>query len=315
MAQWARVSAIRYGGSADQDDHIATNVAEACELIDLAALDKPDLIALPECFNALGITVRPHTSLAEPIDGFTVDALRKKAKQHGCHIVCPIYLIESNQLRNAAVLIDRKGGIAGMYFKMWPTIGEIEEGVIPGTEAFVAQTDVGPIGFAICFDLNFRDVGQANRDQGARLIVFPSMYRGGISTRIWAYDFGVYLLSATPSEMSHLCDPMGRVLGDLWDYQPVMTRTINLDFEIFHIDRNQDHWKALRAAYGEHILLDIAGPEGVFLLASTHPEKTVADMIQETGMEPRHDYFRRSTLRREQALEMPPATKDGISSG
>ncbi|MBI4556034.1 MAG: carbon-nitrogen hydrolase family protein [Candidatus Hydrogenedentes bacterium] len=302
MACYARISAIMYRGSSIQENHVAANIEEVCALIDRAALDEPDLIALPECFNALGLRDRSLISTAEPLDGPTVRTIAKKASEHHAYIVCPLYERRDDKTYNSAVLLDRQGEVAGVYHKMWPTIGEIEEGITPGKEAVVVSTDFGKVGFAICFDLNFRPVGEQNAAQGAKLIVFSSMYRGGLSTQIWAYDFGCYLVSATPSEMGHFCTPLGRVLGDLWDYQPVMTRAINLDFEILHIDTNERQWEAIRAKYGRHVTLDIYGPEGVFMMTSDHPEISIQDIIREFGLEPRSAYFARATQRRAQAL-------------
>jgi hypothetical protein len=128
------------------------------------------------------------------------------------------------------------------------------------------------------------------------------MYRGGISARVWAFDYGWYFVSSTPSEMSHFCDPLGRVLGDLWDYQPVITREINLDFEILHIDTNERQWDAIRRKYGRQVTLDIVGPEGVFMLTSESPTVSAAEIVREFGMEKRRDYFIRSARRRSEAL-------------
>lgn len=306
MARKARISAVMYGGSREQKNHVEANVRETCSLIDRAALEQPDLVVLPECFNALGLADAPLTSTAEPADGPTVTAMAAKAREHGTYIVCPIYEWRDGAIYNSAILLDREGRVAGTYHKMWPTVPEMDEGVRPGEETLVVDTDFGKLGFAICFDLNFRPVGEGSRDKGAKLVAFSSMYRGGISTRIWAYDFGFYLVSSTPSEMSHFCTPVGRVLGDLWDYQRVMTREINLDFEILHIDENNSRWDDIRRAYGRHVELDIYGPEGIFVLTCQHPEKTVHDLIEEFELEPRREYFARSTRRREEALRGRP---------
>jgi predicted amidohydrolase len=305
MARDARISAIMFGGNSQQDDHVAANVADACALIDKAALDQPDLIALPEVFNALGLRDQPLTSTAEPVDGPTVTAIAAKAKDLGTYIVCPIFEKKDGKIFNSSILIDRSGAVVGAYHKMFPTISEIEEGITPGTEVFVAQTDFGKVGFAICFDLNFRPVGEANAREGAELVVFSSMYRGGLSAQIWAYDFGCYLVSSTPSEMSHFCNPMGRVLGDLWHYQPVITRTINLDFVVLHIDANERQWDAIRAKYGKQVELDIYGPEGVFMLTSKHPDRSAEQIVAEFGLEPRSAYFKRAARVRDEALKGP----------
>jgi len=302
----ARISAVMYRGSSRQEKHVEANTQEACGLIDRAALERPDLVILPECFNALGLQGAPLTSTAEPADGPTVQALAAKAREHKTYVVCPIYEWKDGAIYNSSILLDREGRVAGTYHKMWPTVGEIDEGVRPGESTVVVDTDFGKLGFAICFDLNFRPVGEGNRDKGAKLVAFSSMYRGGISAQVWAYDFGFYLASSTPSEMSHFCAPTGRVLGDLWDYQPIMTRELNLDFEVYHIDENARRWDDIRKKYGRYVEMDIYGPEGVFILTSNHAEVTVEDLAREFELEPRRAYFERSTRRRDEALRGGP---------
>src|SRR2546429_164022 len=81
------------------------------------------------------------------------------------------------------------------------------------------QLDFGRVGCAICFDLNFRDVAEGLVATGAEILFFPSMYRGGLQLRIWAHDFGRFILSATPGEGSALVDPLGRVLVESSRYQ------------------------------------------------------------------------------------------------
>ncbi|MBI5092169.1 MAG: carbon-nitrogen hydrolase family protein [Candidatus Hydrogenedentes bacterium] len=304
MARKARISAIKFGGSREQTNHVAASVGEACALIDQAALDEPDLIALPECFSFLGWDNHKMVDSAEPLDGPTVTAIAAKAREHHAYIVCPIVLAKDGKFYNASILLDRRGEVMGAYYKMFPTTYELDEGITPGEKAWVAHTDFGKVGLAICFDLNFRPVAESIAEQGAELVVFSSMYRGGISARIWAYDFGWYFVSSTPSEMSHFCDPFGRVLGDLWDYQPVMTREINLDFQILHIDTNSQQWEAIRRKYGRGVSLDIVGPEGVFMLTSESPEVSAMDIVREFGMETRRDYFARATRRRNEALAL-----------
>ena len=42
-------------------------------------------------------------------------------------------------------LFDRDGKVVGAYDKVFPTIGEIEDGTLPGKEAKIFQTDFGRV--------------------------------------------------------------------------------------------------------------------------------------------------------------------------
>jgi predicted amidohydrolase len=298
-----------FRGAEASSDPVGANLERACALIDHAAEEEADLIILPEAFNLTGLPGEEWVERAETLDGPTVSALAERARRHGAYVVCPMFQRVDDTVFNSAILLDRSGVPMGSYHKMYPTVMELDLGVRPGEEAWVAETDFGKVGFAICFDLNFRAVGEANARQGAELIAFPSMYRGGLSARIWAYDFGCFLASATPSEMSHFCDPLGRVIADQWAYQPVVTRRINFDFHILHIDTNERRWADIRAKYGARVELDILGPEGVFMLSSVDPDLTADDVIAEFGLEPRRAYFARANVRRDAALRSPSVTK------
>ncbi|MDX9971711.1 MAG: carbon-nitrogen hydrolase family protein [FCB group bacterium] len=301
MAKMARIAAIMYKGSSVQEKHAEANVREVGALIDRAMPEQPDLIVLPETFNSLGFG-GDAVKAAEPSDGPTLTAMAAKAAEHKVWIVSPIYEWRDGAIYNSAILLNREGRIAGTYHKMYPTVGEMDAGVRPGQETVVVDTDFGKVGMAICFDLNFRPVGEGNREQGAKLLAFSSMYRGGLSAQIWAYDFGFYLVSATPDEMSHFCTPVGRVLADSWHYQPIVTREVNLDYEVLHIDFNYSRWEDIRKKYGKLVEMDIYGPEGIFMLTSKHPEMSVADIMREFDLESRKDYFARSIRRREETL-------------
>ena len=96
-----------------------------------------------------------------------------------------MYERAGGRVYNAAVLIDRKGKVAGVYRKMFPTPGEIEDGITPGTEAPVFETDFGRVGMAICWDLHFpREVCWPMAERGVQLICWPSMYAGGFQLRM-----------------------------------------------------------------------------------------------------------------------------------
>jgi predicted amidohydrolase len=45
--------------------------------------------------------------------------------------------------------------VAGRYYKMFPTVGEIEKGIVPGKRVIAYETDFGRVAMIICFDLTF----------------------------------------------------------------------------------------------------------------------------------------------------------------
>lgn len=306
MARYARVSTVSCGGAgkrAAPEETIAANREAQLRLVEQALYDQPDVVCLTEVITWYGLDKSALALAAEPLDGPTVGSFADVARKHGTYIVLPLYTKEDGEIFNSAILLDRRGEVAAVYHKIHPTIGEIEMGVTPGTETVVAETDFGRVGFAICYDLNFRDVGEGNRDGGAELVFFPSMYRGGLQLSIWAHDLSFFVAAATPGDGSRIIDPLGRVLIESEvGYQRIVSRRLNLDFRVLHLDYNGQQLAELKRRYGSGVEIDVARPEAVFCLYSHLEGKTCDDLMAEMGWETRADYFRRANRVRAAAL-------------
>ncbi len=302
MARYVRVSSISFPGISGGEDRKGRALESALEWVDRASKDRPDIICLPETFTGLGCPQEEWVATAEPVPGPTSEALAEKAKAYNCYMVCPMIEKAGDRIYNSAVLIGRKGEIVGSYHKVHPTIGEIEQGVTPGTETPVFETDFGRVGFAICYDLNFHDVAQGLKSGGAEIILFPSMFRGGLILSIWAFLYRCFVVSATPGEESAIVNPLGRPIEESSFYGRIISKTLNLDATVLHLDYNSAKFDKVKEKYGPDFEVEVASPEAVCLVYSHHPEKTVWDMIKEFELEPAGDYFDRANRIREEAL-------------
>lgn len=305
MARYARVASLTFGGVSGVDgpyETIRRNLEEIVKLLEKAALDEPDIVCLPECAPMLGLHDEALAKAAEEIPGPIFKKVSLVAREHGMYIVCPMMERRNRRIYNSAVLIDRDGEYVGSYHKIHPTIGEIESGVTPGTEPKTFKVDFGVLGFAICFDLNFEDVIKGLAKNEVDLIFFPSMYPGGLQLRIWAFNYGVFMVSAYTGEGSMIVDPLGRVLATSSSYSPILCETLNLDCEVFHIDYNNAKWDSIKEKYGAEVKLDVSRPEAVFLLTSNIQDVTVEDVAKEFQLETREEYFERATKIRNEAL-------------
>jgi len=305
LVSTVKISTISFAGSGDSgstEERIDGNRRAALNLVEKAALDKPDIVCLPETFTGIGLETMEWFKSAETVPGPTIDALTEIARKNAMYVVCPIVEKHQGRTFNSSVLIDRSGKVVGSYHKMHPTIYEMEAGITPGIEPTVFKTDIGPVGFAICFDLNFRDVGEGLKERGAKLVFFPSMYSGGLQLSIWAHDLGFFVASAFTGDGSAIVDPLGRVLVKSSAYMPIISRTINLDFELLHIDYNNQMWGAMKKKYGSGIEIDVATPEAAFALYSNRKDVTVKDIIREFKLETRDEYFHRANAIRQKAL-------------
>ncbi len=309
MARLVRVSTIAYRPVDPGDDWMPRTRVKMAEMLEEAARAKPDLVALPEFCNVLGLGDEGY-DLAEPIPGPTTDACGEVAAKYKMYVVCPIPERDGDRLYNTAALIDREGKVIGKYHKYQPTIGEMEHGIVPGSDAEVFQTDLGPVGCAICFDLKFVEVGQRLAANGARLVVFASMFIGGQRLKHWARDFGFYLVSSCPAR-SYIVDMSGRTLAQTgWEINqvaaglvpPIATAVINMDRGFFHLDYNQTKFPEMLKKYGPGVEIVIDYPEAHFTLASNMEDLTVEDLIAEFELEPWRDYLNRARRVRQEHL-------------
>ncbi len=300
-----RIASISFKGSVGRTakETIENNMKEILLLLRKASLDKPDIICLPECSPFLGLSVEDMVKNAEEIPGAIFTKIASFAKENSTHIIFPIIRKEGNKIYNSAVLISRDGEYVGSYNKIHPTIGEIEAGVTPGVEAGAFKLELGRIGVAICFDLNFEDVISRLAEDMVRVVFFSSMYPGGLQLKIWAFNYGVYMVSSIAGDRgSVIINPLGRVLAVSSSYQPVICCDVNLDYEILHLDYNYEKMDLVKEKYGSKISFEVARPEAVFLISSEAEEITVKNVIEEFGLETRKEYFKRASVAREAAL-------------
>lgn len=285
------------------------NMEEMEKRIDMAALDKPDIILLTEgCMHNSGVSAprEEKDARSEPLPAYgpITTFLARKAKEHQAYIIGS-YWRKDEQGRgryNSAVLLDREGKLVGYYDKMFPTIGEIESGVLPGRGAVVFDTDFGRIGALICFDLNFEELLAEYKKQGVELLCFLSNFRGGFRVPSAAFENQCFIASAVPNENGVIVDPLGRTLAESSQYGRIIFARINLDSQIVHIDFNAERVARLKQKYGPLVVIEAASPEAVYFLSSLHPDQSIDEMIEEFEIEILDPYLDRSRAVRAQHL-------------
>ena len=277
------------------------SIAEMEKLIDTAALDKPDLILLTEgCMQNTPSTASRQEKDARsdplPKPGPITQFLTRKAAQYRTYIIASYWRKSSHGpgRYNSAVLFDRQGKVVGYYDKMFPTIGEMEGGVLPGRGAVVFDTDFGRIGAMICFDFNFTELLAEYKKRGAELICFLSNYRAGRLIPAAALRNQSFIASAVPGENGVIVDPLGRTLAESSDYGRIIFSRINLDSRVVHIDYNVDRVRHLKEKYGAYVKVETASPEAVYFLTSFHPEKSIRAMLEEFEIETLDAYLDRA---------------------
>src|SRR5512141_2872658 len=244
------------------------NLDLGLSLLDAAGRQGVDLACLPESFLSAGLpyTGEAIASAAQPIPGPAFDALAACARQHHMHVVAGLPVQTAGGLRNAAVAIDRRGELAGLYAKMHPTEGEIGCGIVPGTGPAVVQTDFGRVGLAICFDLNWPEQWAAMAAQGADVVCWLSAYPGGFPLQAYAWMHAYRVISAVWPYEARVIDITGRILAATSRWGRLAVCDLDLDKRIYHTDGQAHHILPIQARYGRRVTLETFGEEHLFTL-------------------------------------------------
>ncbi|MCW3479644.1 carbon-nitrogen hydrolase family protein [Neisseriaceae bacterium JH1-16] len=160
---------IRLCQASCRDGDVAFNLDKALSAI-AASHGHADLLVLPETFIPGFPTPDDIASLAEPLDGPSVTAIRAAARAAGVSVVFGFAEEESGRYFNTAVLVDAAGDILLSYRKTH--LYESDQGVFePGLGYPVCDWQGIKLGLLICFDIEFPESARALARNGAELIV------------------------------------------------------------------------------------------------------------------------------------------------
>ena len=285
-----RVSAITIGFGGDHDAKLAL----AIDHLHTAGRNGVDIACLPEEFVG---------TVAEPIPGPTTNAVAALARQYNMYVICPIREDAGDKHYNTAVLIDRKGNIAGRYRKIFVFWGEGLNVSTEGVQVF--ETDFGRISILTCFDLNFPELWQQADYRSVDIVFWPSAYGGGSPLNAMATLYHYYIV---PVGAGNIIDITGQT-------HPAIERprdrhfiaTLDLDRTFVHHDFNRDKVQRMLEAHKDEITVERnLSPEDLapwWLFKATRSGIRVRDLLKEYDIEPLRDYQHRSREQINQARE------------
>ena len=314
MAKNAKISLVAPGTikAPDTEDYnalveIMTNHLRAN--INHVLPDKPDLIVVPEaCDRFPNLPMEKRKEYYQVRGDRIRDFYRDIAREHNCYIAYSACRNtpwdEKFPYRNSTQIIGRDGEIVGIYDKNHLVISENTNGGIAyGKEAKTFDLDFGSVACAICFDLNFEELLLKYIPQKPKLIIFSSMYHGGLSQEYWAYRCRSYFAGAICGLPSRVLNPFGETVATSTNYYSYCTAKVNFDYSIPHIDHNNVKFKDIKKKYGDAVTIHDPGYIGCVMMTCNAEDMCIEDVLREFEIELMDDYFDRSTAHRNANLE------------
>jgi N-carbamoylputrescine amidase len=228
-----RLAVIQMQSKSDARDD---NVAKACKYIDDVAEEKPDLVVVPEFFNIEYVFQwrdYAYIDRAEPEDGYTITAMREKAREHSTTICATIFEEEGPGVYfDTAFMIGPDGEIFGKYRKTHPAaVQSLEKIYFRGGTVFpVWEINGLKVGVIICYDHCFPETARCSAINGAELVLGPfaaprfPTWDELMVTRAW--ENGVYMAPTNKVGLegewifggrSLVVDPFGAIVAQASD--------------------------------------------------------------------------------------------------
>lgn len=144
-----------------------------------------DIVVLPEMVVPGYVAdARRLAPLAESIDGPTVTAWTKLAREHSGYICGGFCERAGEGLHNTAVVVGPEGLL--LHYRKLHRFENEKVAFRPGDLGLpVAHTRFGTIGVCVCYDLRFVEVTRALALKGANLILVPTAWLPGFDQERW----------------------------------------------------------------------------------------------------------------------------------
>lgn len=258
---------------------------------------RPDLVILPEAFLKIGgDRDNPNWwALTQQM----LSELRRLAGEMHCYIAAPMYEPypgDPTFRYNCVFFLDRRGELIGKYRKVHTVVEESTVNhVVPASEIPVFDTDFGRVGFQTCFDIGWREGWKELADKGARLVIWTAAYDGGNLLHTYAAHNMYYVVSSVRTDHAQIIDLTGRTIAEGARWNGLAMATIDLETELFHIDRQFQKIDGIRRALGDKVTIRVYSEENVFTVESNDPEWPVSRICQEFGIVSYKDYHAEAT--------------------
>jgi predicted amidohydrolase len=239
-----------------QDESPADRTTRVIELVRAVASGqhpstsdrKPDLIALPELWQAGAFAVDNVLAIAAPAGAGVESAMSEIAREHNVfiHAGSLAERLPDGGVANSAVVFDGTGTEIARYRKIHLFGFDEGEAVLltGGDELVVVDTPLGRTGIATCYDLRFPEQFRGLIDTGATSILLVSgwpsvrVLHWDVLTQARAIEEQVWFIACngvgshaniTLAGHSRVIDPMGAIVAVAGENQEVLVADIEPD--------------------------------------------------------------------------------------
>jgi len=239
----------------DSRDDKAANLKAACGFIDEAVSKGAHMVTFPEVFNVID----EGQDLPEEVPGGpTISLMAEKAREHNIWIHCGSIgelNPDGDRKYNTTVMLNPKGEMVAKYRKLHTFDIILPDGtataesarIKPGDEMVTLETDMGHLGFTICYDIRFPELFRYLALQGAQVIFTPANFATPTGKDHWetilkarAVENGCYIVAAAQIGRkrgksdsfgaSLVVDPWGTIISKARETACVTMAEIDLDY-------------------------------------------------------------------------------------
>ena len=282
----------------------------------------PDANPKRRWFSPTTLDTRPGRSTKMQDAWMTLDhpyvaRVREAAKKANVNVILPLMEKDGDLMYNSLVPVTASGELLRPYRKMFPVGGGSLDGECPGDKNEAQMIAGVPVSFAVCFDAHFDEVFDAARASGAKLVLWSSMWMGGIWLQAQAIRNGIYIVSSTPQGVTFV-DMDGTVISESHCVWPqtvgdnvLVFEDLNFDRDIFHceLDRQLD---AVREKYGSRIHMRNRSQDSIVVIETLDPDLSLDTVKKEFNLVTWYEYIQSSRNARNRALGL---VKEHLSRG
>lgn len=234
-------------------DNKEDNLKNVFRLINEAAQESVDLIALPESFHIMGNSELRFAN-GEPIPGTLSKRLADAAKEHNVYLLAGSYnekVEGQTRMFNTSLFFNPDGELIGKYAKIHLFDAFINDKLSPleskhnqpGDTPVLVGTPFGKLAMSICYDLRFPELYRLYALAGAKLAFIPSNFalltgkdHWEVLLRARAIENGMFIVAPATIHgpgmgsygRSMIIDPWGTVIACAPDREGVIIADIDL---------------------------------------------------------------------------------------